>query len=107
MDELTDKGVLGIFRASGKGPLISLNKNIGNSKLYALTILHETRHLRHFNKIEAPNYNQAKVIWNKFMTNNAKEIFATSTNVWQAKKLGLSAADMKDVRWYYNKYRGN
>ena len=117
---VTQSSDLGFFRASGKKPLISLNDDIGNVDVYALTILHETRHLRQFNKLRDSllpankaltdadyrrAYNQAKVHWDDYRTHIEKEIFATSTNIWQGQRLGLSSDDLKIFINYYNDFR--
>jgi hypothetical protein len=111
---------LGLFRASGKKPIIELNENIGNANVLALTVLHETRHLRQFIKIKesiTPSskiltktdglraYNKAKFHWGTSLSNTEKEVFATSTNLWQGKRLGLSNDDFKIFYDYFNYYR--
>jgi hypothetical protein len=111
---------LGLFRASGKKPIIELNENIGNADVLALTVLHETRHLRQFFKIkesitpsssiltktdELRAYNKAKFHWGTNLSNVEKEVFATSTNIWQGKRLGLSNDDFKIFHDYFNYYR--
>lgn len=97
---------LGSFSATGKKPLIQLNENIGNADVLALTTLHEVRHLRQFNKVmKGTNYNQAKVRWGTELNNKQKEVFATSTNVWQGKRLGLNEADLLMFKNYYDFYR--
>ncbi|WP_139116995.1 hypothetical protein [Candidatus Thiodiazotropha endoloripes] len=111
---------LGLFRASGKKPIIELSENIGNADVLALTILHETRHLRQFNKLQEsiiPSssiltktdqlraYNQTRSRWGRDLSVTDKEIFATSTNIWQGNKLGLNADDLKIFQDYYDFYR--
>ena len=111
---------LGLFKASGKKPIIELNENIGNVDVMALTVLHETRHLRQFNKLQEsimPSnsiltktdqiraYNQTKSRWGSDLSVVEKETFATSTNIWQGKKLGLNADDLNIFQDYYDFYR--
>ena len=110
---------LGMFSVSGKSPSIHLNNQIGNADVMALTILHETRHLRQFNKVsdslnlstptssygKVLNHYRARDAWNNNLTTQQKEVFATSTNVWQANRLGLSAEDTKIFSDYYDFWR--
>lgn len=105
---------LGSFDATGKRPIIKLNENLGNADVMALTILHEVRHLRQFNKLAGPvsgdslaqlrAYNQAKVKW-RYMPQVDQEVFATSTNIWQGRRLGLSSDDFGIFTSYYHLYR--
>ncbi len=90
---------LGIFKTTKKGPAITLNTNIGNSKVFANTILHEVRHLRQYNKLSVTPKQ-----WNA-LDNNFVERFATATNIWQGKKLGLSNDDIRLFQNYYDGYR--
>lgn len=70
------------------------------------TVLHETRHLRQFNKIMGEGtYGQAKVAWQFELTPVQKEVYATSTNLWQGRRLGLSSADQQLFTDYYNYFR--
>jgi hypothetical protein len=92
---------LGVFRLDVRGNLIiDINKNIGNSKVMANTILHEVRHLRQYNKLGAN-----PKVWNG-LSDEFVERFATSTNLWQGKRMGLSPEDMNIFENYYNGWRG-
>ncbi|WLQ12086.1 LysM peptidoglycan-binding domain-containing protein [Hahella aquimaris] len=113
-------GDMGYFSLTGKSPSISLNKQFGNSDIMALTILHEVRHLRQFNKVlkslnlpvptstyeKVFNHYRARSAWERTFTLQEKEVFATSTNIWQANKLGLNEADKKIFVDYFNYWRG-
>jgi hypothetical protein len=89
----------GEFLAKPKGATIYMNVNIGNSGLFANTLLHEVRHLRQFEKIGS-----SVTEWNKLSTSHVEK-FATATNIWQGKKLGLTQQELAWTRNYYNKAR--
>ncbi len=92
---------LGVFKLDVRGnPIIEINKNIGNSKVMANTILHEVRHLRQYNKLGISPKG-----WNA-LSDEFVERFATSTNLWQGKKMGLSPEDLGIFQNYYNGWRG-
>ncbi|MFM9276638.1 WXG100 family type VII secretion target [Paenibacillus jiagnxiensis] len=92
---------MGEFRFDTKGnPIIDLNKKFGNSSIMANTILHEVRHLRHFNKLGLSIRE-----WND-LPEEIVERYATGTNIWQGKKLGLVPDDLKIFEDYYKRYRG-
>ena len=89
---------LGLFKFNTKGvPIIDLNKDIGNAKLMANTILHETRHLRHSNKLGIKAYRATDTI--------NLEVFATATNIATGKRLALSAEDIEIFIEYYKYWR--
>ena len=89
---------LGLFKFNTKGvPIIDLNKDIGNAKLMANTILHETRHLRHSNKLGIKAYRATDTI--------NLEVFATATNIAMGKRLALSAEDIEIFIEYYKYWR--
>jgi hypothetical protein len=100
--QLSDNETLGMFKAQGNGKknILELNKNLGNSKIMANTILHELRHYRHFKKLGL-----SASQWNKLDVNYL-ERFATSTNLNTAKRLGLSEEDTAIFRNYYDYYVG-
>ncbi len=91
------KADYGYFDVTPKGqPIIKLNKEIGNARVLANAILHEVRHLRHFSKTGG------SVKGWRAVDGNVKEQFATATNIWQGKRLGLSDGELAD--WI--RYRG-
>jgi hypothetical protein len=90
---------LGEFLATKKGGTISLNTNIGNADLFANTLLHEVRHARQFEKLGLSVSD-----WNK-LPDAFVEKFATSTNIWQGRRLGLSDGDLDMFVRYYDEWR--
>ncbi|RUT37758.1 hypothetical protein EJP82_27765 [Paenibacillus anaericanus] len=92
---------MGEFRFDMKGnPIIDLNKKFGNSNILANTILHEVRHYRQFNKL-----NLSIREWHG-LPEEFVERYATGTNIWQGKKLGLTTEELKIFENYYKYYRG-
>ncbi|MBL8918245.1 MAG: Ig-like domain-containing protein, partial [Myxococcaceae bacterium] len=96
---------LGIFYAKPQGTrsTIVLNNSLGNAKILANTILHEVRHFRHFKKFLSGGGTYQE--W-KALDSAVQERFATSTNIWQGRWLGLGADDLELFRTYYEFYRG-
>lgn len=90
---------LGVFRISKKGPFITLNTNIGNPEVFANVILHEVRHLRHYNKLRLSPRE-----WDA-LDDGYVERFATATNVWQGRRLGMSPEDLRMFQAYYDGFR--
>ncbi|RUT39626.1 hypothetical protein EJP82_25620 [Paenibacillus anaericanus] len=90
---------LGMFKFNPKGePILDLNKNFGNAKMMANTILHEVKHLRQSVKLGSKEFMALPV--------EQAEIYATSTNIWQGKRLGLSFEDLQWFQQYYDFFRG-
>jgi hypothetical protein len=90
---------LGIFLATKKGGTITMNTNIGNPEFFASVLLHEVRHFRQFEKLGS-NLSE----WNQLPTEFV-ERFATATQLWQGKRLGLAKDEMNMVTDYYNAWR--
>ena len=75
--------------------------------------------MRQFNKVAADfnlpkatttfakngNHYRTRRAWNENLTTQQKEIFVTSTNIWQGKKLGMHQSDLKMFEDYYHGWR--
>ncbi len=90
---------LGLFKFNAKGePVLELNKNFGNAKMMANTILHEMKHYRQSLKLGRKGFMELPV--------ELAERYATSTNIWQGKRMGLSDEDLQWFQQYYDFFRG-
>lgn len=90
---------LGLFKFNAKGePILELNKSFGNAKMMANTILHEIKHYRQSLKLGRKEFMALPI--------EQAEIYATSTNIWQGKRMGLSDEDLQWFQQYYDFFRG-
>ena len=96
---LSDNETLGMFLATKKGGTIRLNTTIGNPELFSNVLLHEVRHLRQYEKLGV-----SLSEWNRLPTNYV-ERYATATNIWQGRMLGVSEKDMPMITGYYEAWR--
>ncbi|MNI89954.1 hypothetical protein D3C73_1474240 [compost metagenome] len=88
-----------MFKFNAKGePILELNKNFGNAKMMANTILHEIKHYRQSIKLGRKEFMALPV--------EQAERYATSTNIWQGKRMGLSDEDLQWFQQYYDFFRG-
>ncbi|GBK62832.1 hypothetical protein PbDSM24746_28360 [Paenibacillus macerans] len=90
---------LGLFKFNAKGePVLELNKSFGNAKMMANTILHEIKHYRQALKLGRKEF--------MALPDEQAERYATSTNIWQGKRMGLSDEDLQWFQQYYDFFRG-
>jgi len=125
----TDNNTFGWFKPQKENFRIELAENFGNADIMAVTMMHEIRHARHFNKIfnskmassmlNEPHltervrfklaFHRAKKIFqapNRAFSAEA-EVFATSTNPWQAKRMGLSKEESQYFIDYLEGWRAD
>jgi hypothetical protein len=71
----------------------------------ANTIMHEVKHLRHYNKyVNKLGEKAGRKAWNDISTRKAEQ-YATSMNITQGKKLGMDPGDLKIFEDYHRGYR--
>ena len=87
---------LGEFTFTTNGqPMLELSRSVGNAKMLAMTIMHESRHFRHAKKLNLTAKQYVDQV-----SERVAEVYATAPNISQAKRLGLSGEDMQIFQNY-------